>query len=326
MAVLVIDKPVGLSSFDVVRRVKRELGRLWGAAAMRGLKLGHGGTLDPLASGVLPICLGEGTKLAPFLLAADKEYLAGIRFGSETDTLDATGTVTRQTDVASAGLDADRLRASVAERFSGTISQVPPMHSALKHEGRPLYRYARAGVEIEREARVVTIHAFELLSWEPPATASFRIHCTKGTYVRVLAADLGQALGVGGHLISLRRTCSGPFRLAQAITLEALTSLVDAREPLPLIPLAAALGHLPGLTVSAEVALAVTQGKQLTHQSLGAPSDLSGRIRVLRQDGTLLAIADLSENGVASRRVFGTWAPPVANTPPGMVTFSEASG
>jgi tRNA pseudouridine55 synthase len=326
MAVLVIDKPVGLSSYDVVRQVKRELGRLWGRETMRGIKLGHGGTLDPLASGVLPICLGEGTKLAPFLLDADKEYEAGMRFGSETDTLDATGSVTRETDVTGAGLDADRLRAVVAASFLGTISQVPPMHSALKHEGRPLYRYARAGVEIEREARVVTIHAFELLGWEPPATARFRIHCTKGTYVRVLAADLGQALGVGGHLISLRRTRSGPFTLAQAITLEALGSLVSARAPLPLTPLAEALGHLPGLTVSAEVAVAVTQGKRLTPQALGAPSDLSGRIRVLRHDGTLLAIADLSEDNVSSRRVFGTWAPPVANTPPGMVTFSAASG
>jgi tRNA pseudouridine55 synthase len=224
-------------------------------------------------------------------------------------------------------LTAAGLRAAVSGAFTGTISQVPPMHSALKHEGRPLYRYARQGVEIEREARVVTIHAFELRSWEPPATAHFRIHCTKGTYVRVLAADLGQALKVGAHLISLRRTRSGPFGLDRAITLEALTGLVSAQEPLPLIPLAGALSHLPGLTVSAEVVLAVTQGKRLTPRALGAPSDLSGRIRVLRPDGSLLAIADLADDNVASRRVFAAWAAPaVANTSRAMVNFSEASG
>lgn len=326
MAVLVIDKPVGLSSFDVLRRVKRELSRLWGREVMRGLKLGHGGTLDPLASGVLPVCLGEGTKLAPFLLDADKEYLAGIELGTETDTLDATGTVVRRVELPAAGLDADRLRATVATSFTGPITQVPPMHSALKHQGQPLYRYARAGLEIERAPRAVTIHAFELTSWTPPGSATFRIHCSKGTYVRSLAADLGQALGVGAHLTSLRRTLSGPFALDQAITLEGLAGLVSARAALPLVPLASALGHLPGVTVSAEVALAVTQGKRLTPQALGAPSDLSGRIRVLRADGSLLAIADLLEDSVLSRRVFGAWVPPVANTPSPVVTFSEASG
>jgi tRNA pseudouridine55 synthase len=181
-------------------------------------------------------------------------------------------------------------------------------------------------VEIERAPRAVTVHAFELTSWSPPARATFRILCSKGTYVRSLAADLGQALGVGAHLTSLRRTLSGPFALDRAITLEALADLVTARAALPLVPLATALGHLPGLTVNADVVLAVTQGKRLTPQALGAPIDLSGRIRVLRPDGSLLAIADLVEGSVLSRRVFGAWVPPVANTPSPLVTFSSASG
>ena len=322
MAVLVIDKPVGISSFDVVRRVKRELHRLWGTAAMRGLKIGHGGTLDPLASGVLPICLGEGTKLAPFLLDADKEYEAGVDFGVETDTLDATGTVTRRLaagELEGRGLDADRLRAAITAQFVGPIAQVPPMHSALKHEGRALYRYAREGVEIDRAARPVTIHAFELGSWEPPGRASFRIRCTKGTYVRVLAADLGRALGTGAHLHSLRRTRSGPFGLDRAITLDALGDLVGARAPLPLVPLAEALAHLPALSVPADVALALTQGKRLAPEALGAPSELAGPFRVLREDGSLLAVAELGPEGVETRRVFASWSAPVAEPPLGLV-------
>ena len=325
MAVLVIDKPIGVSSFDVVRAVKRELGKLWGSQAMRGLKLGHGGTLDPMASGVLPVCLGEGTKLAPFLLDADKEYEAGVELGVETDTLDATGEVLARREPGTLGVDEDGLRQALLA-FNGPITQVPPMHSALKHEGRPLYRYAREGVEIERQPRSVTIYELELTSWAPPARASLRVRCSKGTYVRVLAADLGRALGTGAHLFSLRRTSSGPFNLAQAITLPALTALVEARAVLPLVSLASALSHLPELSVSAEMALAVVQGKRLTAEGLGAPPQLGGTIRLLRQDGSLLAIADLLPGEVVSRRVFGPWAPPVADTPLPMVRISGGPG
>jgi tRNA pseudouridine55 synthase len=313
---LVVDKPVGPTSFDVVRRVKRALGRLWGPASLRGLKLGHGGTLDPLASGVLPICIGEGTKLAPFLLEADKEYEAAVAFGVETDTLDAAGTVTAT--AATDRLDAQAVRAALP-RFSGAIAQVPPMYSALKRDGRPLYDYARAGVELPRAARPVTVHALSLEAWEPPALARLRVHCSKGTYVRVLAADLGRALGTGAHLAGLRRTRSGPFHLDQAITLEALedgqgggTGAGRLPDALPLIGLAEALPHLPAVRVGAEVASALTQGRSVTRWELGAPAEVAGRIRVLREDGSLLAVVELDpepgQEPARSLRVFGVAA------------------
>jgi len=225
--VVVVDKPVGPSSFDVVRRARS----LTGAR-----KVGHGGTLDPAASGVLPICFGEATKIAQFLLDADKEYDATIRFGVVTDTYDAAGTVTGRS---SAGhLTRDEV-ARAATRFLGWIDQHPPAYSALKRGGRPLYELARAGETVEVAARQVRIDAFEILDFvvpeaphEPPGTGAgpgadasppahpavtARIACSKGTYIRSLAHDLGAALGTGAHLEALRRTRSGPFRLAQAI-------------------------------------------------------------------------------------------------------------
>jgi tRNA pseudouridine55 synthase len=307
---LVVDKPVGPSSFDVVRRVKRALARCWGPAALRGLKLGHGGTLDPLASGVLPICIGEGTKLAPFLLDADKEYQAAVAFGVETDTMDAAGTVTATAPTD--GLDADVVRAALA-RFTGVIEQVPPMYSALKRDGRPLYSYARAGQEVERQARRVTVHALTLEAWEPPARAHLGVRCSKGTYVRVLAADLGRALGAGAHLCGLRRTASGPFHLGQSIGLDELDRRAAAGGPegLPLVPLVEALAHLPALRVGADVAYALTCGQIVTRSRLGlAAGEGGGRYRALREDGSLLAIVelepspDVQDPRVRSLRVF----------------------
>jgi tRNA pseudouridine55 synthase len=302
VSVLVLDKPSGPTSFGVVRRVKGMLARLWGWEAARGLRVGHGGTLDPLASGVLPICIGEATKLAPFLLEADKEYEAGVRFGVETDTLDAAGVVVRRAPTA--GLDEEAVRGALT-RFLGPIEQVPPMYSALKRAGRPLHEYARAGEELDRAPRRVVVFSLEVLAWQPPDTLQLRVRCSKGTYVRALAADLGRALGPGAHLQSLRRTASGPFQLAQAIPLEDLQARVDAGAALPLVPLAEALVHLPVATAAAPVALALTQGKRVPADALGMPgSQATRKLRVLREDGSLLAVAEEEGPWIRPLRVF----------------------
>jgi tRNA pseudouridine55 synthase len=252
--VLVMDKAPGPTSFDVVRRIRH---------AARVRRVGHGGTLDPLASGVLPICLGEATKLAPFLLDADKEYEFSLRLGVETDTYDAAGAVTATADAT--GVDEARVRAALAA-FTGAIEQKPPMYSALKREGRPLYDYARAGETVELAARPVTVYELALVTWRGPEEVSLRMRCSKGTYVRSLAFDLGRALGVGAHVTALRRTRSGPFTLAQARPLdEVLAALAGAPAEtgtagLELVRPEDALAHLPRASVDEAGARALEQG------------------------------------------------------------------
>jgi tRNA pseudouridine55 synthase len=252
---IVVDKPSGPSSFAVLKRVKKAL--IAAGMAPRE-RIGHGGTLDPMASGVLPLCLGEGTKVLPFLLDADKEYEAIVRLGVVTDTLDATGQILHQVPVVD--LDEATLRSALA-RFTGEISQVPPMFSALKKDGKPLYAYARAWQTLERKARTVRIHALDLLAFGAPNLVSLRVRCSKGTYIRTLAADLGEALGVGGHLVALRRTMSGPFHLGQAITPEDLEARVEAGHPLPFLTPLEALAHLPRITVDEDARLALVRGQ-----------------------------------------------------------------
>jgi tRNA pseudouridine55 synthase len=300
--VLVVDKPSGPTSFDVVRRLKR---------AARLERVGHGGTLDPLASGVLPICVGEGTKLAAFLLDADKEYDVTLRLGVETDTYDAAGAVTSTRDAS--GVDEARLRAALPA-FTGPIAQVPPAYSALKRAGRPAYDYARAGQAVVLEPRRVTIHELCLTSFGGPETVALRVRCSKGTYVRSLAFDLGRALGVGAHVAALRRTRSGPFGLEAArpldAVLDALAGTSDAA--LPVISPAEGLRHLPACSVDAPGARSLEQGKRLPWQALaGAPEpDGQPRVRVLRPDGALLAVAEPRADGtVRTLRVFGVREP-----------------
>jgi tRNA pseudouridine55 synthase len=304
VGVLILDKPAGPSSFAVLRRVRSLVWRSLDGSppvARRRLKFGHGGTLDPAATGVLPICVGEATKLAAFLLEADKEYEATVRFGVATDSHDATGTVLATAPVD--GLTEDRVRTLLAA-FVGEVDQVPPMFSALKHLGRPLHAYAREGTQIERPARKVQIHELELSAWFPPDLAHLRVRCGKGTYVRALADDLGRAAATGAHLAALRRTASGPFRLAQAITLPELEACIDQGKPLPLVSPARALGHLPGMTASAAAALALSQGKRLPLKAFGLTGTAGGRVRILREDQTLLAVAELSPDGARPLRVF----------------------
>lgn len=222
--VLLLDKPEGLSSNHALQRAKR---------AVDARKAGHTGTLDPFATGLLLCCFGRATKISGAMLEADKTYVATLAFGEETDSGDRTGIVTQRAPADFTGVDRDRLEAVLAQ-FRGPIEQVPPMYSALKRDGKPLYQYARQGIEIERPPRQVTIHALDLLAFEG-TQAIVRVDCSKGTYIRTLAQDIGRALGCHAHLAALRRTRIGPFDLEHAIGLDALQSM-DAPQS-ALIPL-----------------------------------------------------------------------------------------
>jgi tRNA pseudouridine55 synthase len=213
---LLLDKPVDLSSNHALQRAKR---------LMDAQKAGHTGTLDPFATGLLICCFGRATKIAGHLLEADKTYTATLLFGVETDSGDLTGEVVSQADASFEGVSQEALEA-VLPNFRGVISQVPPMTSALKHKGRPLYAYAREGITIDRPPREVTIHELDVLSCEG-RTASVKVSCSKGTYVRTLAQDIGRALGVGAHLVALRRDSVGTFDIKDAFTLEQIAELAS---------------------------------------------------------------------------------------------------
>lgn len=293
-AVLVVDKPVGPTSFTVVRQIRR-------AAGVR--RVGHGGTLDPLASGVLPVCLGEATKLAPFLLGADKEYDVTIRLGVETDTDDAAGTVTATADASD--ITEAALRQAL-DRFRGPISQVPPAFAAIKRDGRPLYDYARAGEPIQVSPREVTIHALELLGFGGPDDVRLHVHCSKGTYVRALARDLGRTLEVGAHVTALRRTRSGPFSLADARPLEQVLAALggQAGAELPRVGLAAALGHLPQLQVEEALARDLRSGKRVSW-TVATQGSLEPRVCLVDPAGNLVAVAEPRPDGLTrTLRVF----------------------
>ena len=212
--VLIVDKPQGITSNDVVQRAKR----LFDAQ-----KVGHTGSLDPLATGVLPLCLGEATKFSQYLLDSDKKYWTRIKLGVTTATGDADGEVT-------GGSDASQVTADAVEqalgKFRGEIEQIPSMYSALKHQGQPLYKLARQGVEVERKARSVNIFSNELVKFNGDEL-ELNIHCSKGTYVRTIAEDLGHALGCGGHVIGLRRLAAGPYVGSEAISFEQLEAYTD---------------------------------------------------------------------------------------------------
>jgi tRNA pseudouridine55 synthase len=278
--VLVVDKPKGVTSFDVVAQVRR---------AYHEKRVGHCGTLDPMATGVLPVCVGEATKLVPFLQAGQKEYLAEVLLGVTTDSQDADGQVTSTREVA---VSRERLTEALP-RFLGKILQKPPMHSALRVNGKRLYEFAREGVEIEREARPVEVHGLEVTSFEVPKIG-LRVRCGKGTYIRSLAADLGEALGCGAHLTALRRTRVGRFAVDFAASLNDL--------PVPLVSLADSLSDLPALQLEDAVARDVRDGKLKIIEQLRAPAD--GWVRLLRADGSLLAVAEGAGGRLRLERVF----------------------
>jgi tRNA pseudouridine55 synthase len=280
---VVLDKPSGLTSFEAMRIAARRLG-------VR--RVGHGGTLDPLATGVLPICVGEATKLAPFLLAGDKEYEAELLLGVETDSHDADGVVTAEHDAS--GVDAQAVAAAAAH-LVGTQKQKPPMYSAVRVAGRRLYELARAGLEVERRAREIAVSAFDVLDFANAGSARpvvrARIACSKGTYVRVLCADLGTALGVGAHLTALRRTRSGPFGIADALPLDA----IDRQR---VLPPAAALPEWPLVRVKGALVTRVRDGQRLTGAELEVTLRPGTRLRLATERGDLLALAEAAEDDV----------------------------
>jgi len=269
---LIIDKPRGVTSHDVVQRVRR---------ALHVKQVGHTGTLDPLATGVLVICVGVATRVSEYLLGHDKAYRATIRLGVETDTYDATGEV-----VATHAVNVERADLEEAlARFVGPLQQVPPMHSAIKRDGQKLYELARAGIEVEREARPVVIHSIELLGYQAP-DVTIDVRCSAGTYIRSLAHDLGAALGTGAHLNALRRTQVGPFGLDQAIGLAEFETL--ARQSMTSVPLRSideALNDWPKVIVNAaQRQRAVTGGRIADLNMTGT------RCRAYDEAGELIAL------------------------------------
>ena len=240
--VLLLDKPLGWSSNDALQKVK------W---LLRAEKAGHTGTLDPLATGVLPLCFGAATKFSQLQLDADKEYVATALLGLKTSTGDAEGDVIAVRPVHVTAEDVAR----IVPLYTGPIQQIPPMHSALKRDGKALYEYARAGVEVEREPRAVTIHALEV-TLAPVDTAQVAIEmivkCSKGTYIRTLGEDIGEALGCGAHLTRLRRTATGNFNLSQCVTLEALEAMTETERQACLLPVDTLLERHAAVTLDVE--------------------------------------------------------------------------
>jgi len=288
--ILVLDKPRGLTSNAALQKIR------W---LLNAEKAGHTGSLDPLATGVLPLCFGEATKFSQYLLDADKGYETLMHLGVTTETGDAEGEVLERRDVS---VDRDALEA-VLSRFRGEISQIPPMYSALKRDGQPLYKLARAGEVVEREPRSVTIGRLDLLSFEPPF-ARLSVACSKGTYIRTLVEDIGQVLGAGAHVAELRRTQAGPFSLDQAVSLESLEQAhaEGGSEALDrfLLPADSGLEHWPLLQLSEHSSYYWLHG-----QPVRAPqAPKFGMVRVQDHEGRFIGIGEVSDDGrIAPRRL-----------------------
>ncbi|QWD82981.1 tRNA pseudouridine(55) synthase TruB [Polynucleobacter sp. MWH-P3-07-1] len=267
--VVLLDKPAGMSSQGAVTAVKR---------AFNADKAGHTGTLDPMATGLLPICLGEATKYSQDLLDADKTYIAKVQFGSRTDTGDAEGQIVETFDLPNFADEAAIQKAldSVLMQFTGAIQQVPPMYSALKRDGKPLYEYARAGVELERTPREIIIHRIRWTDIQWPQ-ATLEVSCSKGTYIRVLAEDIGSALHCGAHLIGLRRTEVGHLNLEQSFTLESIQKGLQESSTY-ILPVDALLQTLPHLTVDEQQAKRLEMGQRVP---LNLPS-IEALVRIYR--------------------------------------------
>ncbi len=271
-----IDKPQGLTSHDVVDTVRK---------LVRQRRVGHAGTLDPLATGVLVVCVGNATRLVEYMVGHDKVYRVTVRLGIETDTYDAEGQVIAEKPVPPlTPEDIER----VLTRFRGEIDQVPPKFSAIRHKGRRLYNLARAGEEVETPRRHVTIYELTLEAWNPP-DLTLRVACSAGTYVRSLAHDIGQALGTGGHVVALRRLRSGPFRVEEAVPLETLLNAADWRAYL--LPPDAGLVHWPRIVLTPEQAEAVSHGRPI---SLTPPAPPSTWARAY-VDGKFIAVLQWDE-------------------------------
>ena len=292
--ILVLDKSSGLSSNAALQRVKR----LFNAA-----KAGHTGSLDPLATGVLPLCFGEATKFSSYLLNADKGYRTTVARGQVTDTGDSEGEIVARCDASDLTLEQIE---QALEAFRGEIEQQPPMYSALKRNGQPLYRLARQGIEVERESRSIRIDELRVESFQRGAVAELDLHvsCSKGTYIRSLAMDLGAALGVGGHVTRLRRTRAGSFVLKDAISYDALEVLANdfsaGSLDACLLPVDSALDHIPRVTLPEASAFYLRQGQPVLVPK--APCD--GMVRVASEAGEFLGLGEVLDDGrIAPRRL-----------------------
>ncbi|RLA45445.1 MAG: tRNA pseudouridine(55) synthase TruB [Gammaproteobacteria bacterium] len=296
--ILILDKPAGLTSNEALQKVKH----LFYAA-----KAGHTGSLDPLATGVLPICLGEATKFTQFLLEADKVYRSTFSFGVATETGDADGDIVSCSDAS--GLTAEKIEAALPA-FRGEIEQIPSMYSALKHKGQPLYKLARQGIEVERKARSAMIYRFELLAFRPGevAEADVEIHCSKGTYIRTISEDMGKALGVGAHVSSLCRSAAGPFGLDEAVTLEQLEALREGKrgEDLDFLlrPLDAAVADRLAVELPESSAWYFRRGQPVMTPVAYRDAEEGDIVRIFRDDGDFLGVGEVLDDGrVTPRRL-----------------------
>jgi tRNA pseudouridine55 synthase len=285
--VLLLDKPTGATSNAVLQRVKRLLG---------ARKAGHVGTLDPLASGLLPICLGEATKFSGSMLAADKAYAADVLLGATSTTGDAEGQITAGKPVHVSRADVE----AVIGNFRGEILQIPPIYSALKREGKPLYAYARAGESIEIAPRTVTIHAISLSGFALP-NIQLVVHCSKGTYIRVLAEDIGRMLGCGGLLAGLRRVGVGNFDLSAAVRFDAFEAMALPERRAHLKPVDTLVARLPGLTLDHAAARLICTGRRAMITVPGG-----GFFRLYAADGRFLGVGEATGGELVGKRLMDT--------------------
>ena len=283
--VFLLDKPQGMSSNDIMQKVKR---------IFQANKAGHTGALDPLATGMLPICLGEATKFSQFLLDADKRYLVTAKLGERTDTSDAEGQIveTREVKVKMPEI------LTALEQFRGDILQVPTMFSALKHNGKPLYEYARQGITVEREARPITIFELNFIEYNAPYL-TLEVHCSKGTYIRTLVDDLGETLGCGAHVTMLRRTAVADYPTEKMLDWNALQSLA-AQQDLSLLdtllwPMDTAVAKLPTLTLNESQAQGIGFGQRVKFDN---SNRLQGQVRLFSHENRFLGVAVIDENNV----------------------------
>ena len=283
--VFLLDKPQGMSSNDIMQKVKR---------IFQANKAGHTGALDPLATGMLPICLGEATKFSQFLLDADKRYLVTAKLGERTDTSDAEGQIveTREVKVKTPEI------LTALEQFRGDILQVPTMFSALKHNGKPLYEYARQGITVEREARPITIFELNFIEYNAPYL-TLEVHCSKGTYIRTLGDDLGEVLGCGAHVTMLRRTAVADYPTEKMLDWHALQSLAEQQDlallDALLLPMDTAVVKLPALTLNESQTQGIGFGQRIKFDN---PNRLQGQVRLFSHEHRFLGVAVIDENNV----------------------------
>ena len=290
--ILVLDKPGGISSNDAVQKAKR---------LFNARKVGHTGALDPLATGVLPLCFGEATKFSQYLLSSDKKYWVRIKLGVATDSGDSDGQVIRECPVE--GIDADKVEDAL-RFFRGEIDQVPSMFSAIKHQGQPLYKLARQGIEIERDARRVTVFSNELESFDGDSL-TLSIHCSKGTYVRTIAEELGEVLGCGAHVVELRRLAAGPYSEADLVTFETLEAALEQGSLDPFLqPVGSAVRQWPEVRLTDNTAYYLRQGQPVIVPH--APTSGWVRLSEVEEDDTakFIGVGEILDDGrVAPRRL-----------------------